>query len=315
MSGASEEHAPGRQSYSGRQIVPGGGGLEKVVLRSRDGALAEVYLHGAHVTSWRPAGTGEERLFLSERSEYRAGAAIRGGIPVIFPQFAAEGPLPRHGFARTAEWKLLPEVVDAAEDAGIASATLQLESTEATRAIWPAEFVAILGVQVGGDRLSVALGVRNVGSRAFSFTSALHTYLLVGDVGQAEIEGLHGVRYRESSVPGVLRVDVDEGVRIAGEIDRVYVDAPRRLVVRDAARTTVLVTAGFRDVIVWNPGPERGAALADMEAGGDRRMLCVEAGAVQEPIVVEPGERWEGRQTLMAAQHPDTIPISRPSTT
>ena len=65
-----------------------------------------VYLHGAHVTSWKPARDHDERLFLSERSEFRAGTAIRGGIPVIFPQFAAEGPLPRHGFARTSEWTL-----------------------------------------------------------------------------------------------------------------------------------------------------------------------------------------------------------------
>ena len=93
MSGTSDERASGQQLFSGAQTVPGRGGLEKVVLRSRDGALAEVYLHGAHVTSWRPAGTREERLFLSERSEFRGGAAIRGGIPVIFPQFAAEGPL------------------------------------------------------------------------------------------------------------------------------------------------------------------------------------------------------------------------------
>ena len=286
------------------------------MLRSRDGALAEVYLNGAHVTSWRPAGTGEERLFLSERSEFRAGSAIRGGIPIIFPQFAAEGPLPRHGFARTAEWRLLRGNEHAEEPAdGSASATLQLESSEATRAIWPAEFVATLALHVVGERLAIALEVSNVGSRAFSFTSALHTYLRVDNAEQAQIEGLHGVRYRVSSAPDVLRADEDEVVRIAGEIDRVYVDAPRQLVVREAARTTVLETAGFRDVIVWNPGPERGAALADMEPGGDRRMLCVEAGAVQEPIVVAPGARWEGRQTLIAAQHPDGILTPRPSTT
>jgi glucose-6-phosphate 1-epimerase len=291
---------------TGPQTVPGMGGLEKVVLRSRDGAVAEVYLHGAHVTSWQPASDGEERLFLSERSEFRAGSAIRGGIPVIFPQFAAEGPLPRHGFARTAKWRLLTGNADAAAPAdGAASATLELESSEATRAIWPAEFVATLALRVGGDRLSIALGVSNVGSRPFTFTSALHTYLRVDDIGQARIEGLHGIRYRVSSDPGVLRVDEDEVVRIAGEIDRVYVEAPRRLVVRDVARTTVLEAAGFPDVIVWNPGPERGAALSDMEPGGDGRMLCVEAGAVQMPIVVEPGARWEGRQTLIAAPYPD----------
>src|SRR5258705_11634652 len=90
----------------------GVGGLPLVKLRAADGATADVYLHGAHVTSWRPTPGDEERLFLSARSEFRPGTAIRGGIPVIFPQFAAEGPLVRHGFARTSEWRLddVPEV-------------------------------------------------------------------------------------------------------------------------------------------------------------------------------------------------------------
>ena len=68
--------------------VPGAGGLPKIVLEAPDGARAELYLHGAHVTAWTPAGAGDERLFLSAASEFRADAAIRGGVPVIFPQFA-----------------------------------------------------------------------------------------------------------------------------------------------------------------------------------------------------------------------------------
>src|SRR5688572_25010680 len=87
--------------------VTGAGGLPKIVVEAPDGARAELYLHGAHVTSWRPAGAGGERLFLSAASEFRTDAAIRGGVPVIFPQFAGRGPLPKHGFARTAEWTLV----------------------------------------------------------------------------------------------------------------------------------------------------------------------------------------------------------------
>ena len=77
-----------------------------VTLRADDGAVAEVHRHGAHVTSWRPMGDADDRLYLSARSELDGKAAIRGGVPVIFPQFAAEGPLPRHGFARTSLWSL-----------------------------------------------------------------------------------------------------------------------------------------------------------------------------------------------------------------
>src|SRR5579862_9781304 len=103
--------------------------LSKVHLRSADGATAEIHRHGAHVTSWRPAPGTDERLFLSATSEFRDGAPIRGGIPVIFPQFATEGSLPRHGFARTSQWTC--ESVTEDSD-GYAAATFSLADSPAT---------------------------------------------------------------------------------------------------------------------------------------------------------------------------------------
>jgi glucose-6-phosphate 1-epimerase len=271
-------------------------GLDRVVLRSSDGASAEVYLHGAHVTSWRPAPSGDERLFLSARSGFRGSAAIRGGIPVIFPQFAAEGPLPKHGFARTCAWKLAEEKV---EEYGSAVATFTLASSAATQAIWPASFLATLTVRLHGPVLAVQLGVENTGTEAFHFTAALHTYLRVHDVRQATLVGLRGTRYRESGAPGVFKVDDDESLHIGGEVDRVYVDAPRRLVLREPDRELAIEAAGFPDVVVWNPAAARAAELTDMEPGGERRMLCVEAAAVQNPIRLHPDDRWMASQTLI----------------
>ena len=68
-----------------------------VVVTAADGARFEAYLHGAHVTSWCAAGDGSDRLFLSSAARFEDGLAIRGGIPVCFPQFADQGPLPMHG--------------------------------------------------------------------------------------------------------------------------------------------------------------------------------------------------------------------------
>ena len=274
------------------------GGLPLVTLRAADGAAADVYLHGAHVTSWRPAPDEDERLFLSARSEFASGAAIRGGIPVIFPQFAAEGPLPRHGFARTAEWRL--DEVDQAEE-GDAIASLSLCDSPELRAIWSAEFRATLTVRVGGSRLVVTLGVENTGASPFSFACALHTYLRVHDVAQAEVVGLHGTRHRDPNDRTKLRIDDDPVLRVTGELDRVYVGAPRALLVREPRRALRVETRDFPDVVLWNPGRKRAAALADMEPDGERAMLCVEAAAVQIPIALEAGGRWHGSQMLDAA--------------
>lgn len=275
----------------------GAGGLSLVALRAADGASADIYLHGAHVTSWRPGPGEDERLFVSARSEFRNGAAIRGGIPVIFPQFATEGPLPRHGFARTAEWTL----DDARQgDDGSGVATLSLRDGAETRAIWNARFHATLTVRVGGDALTVTLGVENTDTSPFSFTGALHTYLRVRDVARAEVVGLEGARYRDAANRTTLRTDAAAALRVTGELDRVYVGAPSTLLVREPGRALRVATQGFPDVALWNPGRKRAADLPDMEADGERAMLCVEAAVVQTPVTLGPGERWQGSQTLDA---------------
>ena len=279
----------------------GAGGLPLVTLRAADGAAADVYLQGAHVTSWRTAPDDEERLFLSARSEFREGVAIRGGIPVIFPQFAAEGPLPRHGFARTMPWTL----GDVREtEGGDAVAVLALHDSAGTRAVWGAEFDATLTVRVGGPRLVVSLEIENTGASPFSFTCALHTYLRVHDVAQAEVLGLQGARYRDAGAPTRLRVDDSPLLRVTGELDRVYVGAPHAVVVREPRRALRVETREFPDVVLWNPGRKRAAALPDMEPDGERAMLCVEAAAVQAPIRLASGGRWHGSQILDSAVRP-----------
>jgi glucose-6-phosphate 1-epimerase len=270
---------------------PAYGGIGTVALADAGGARAEVALHGAHVLSWR-ADDGRERLFLSARSAYRADAAIRGGVPVIFPQFSDHGPLPRHGFARTAPWTL-------AEAEG-GRAVLRLADAPATRAVWPHAFVAELTVVVAGATLEVALSVRNAGDAPLRFTGALHTYLRVDDVARARLRGLRGTRYRDQTAGGAERIEASDAFAIAGEVDRVYLDAPTVVLEEGGVAPVAVRMDGFRDVVVWNPGAERGAALADLDPAGVSRFVCVEAAAVAAPIEVAPGARWTGRQTLSA---------------
>ena len=267
-----------------------------VTLRAGDGAVAEVHRHGAHVTSWRPMGDADDRLFLSARSERDGTAAIRGGVPVIFPQFAAEGPLPRHGFARTSLWSL---GCVAREADGTAEAELVLRDSPETRRIWDAEFKAVLAVTVVARQLAITLRVENVGDQPFSFTAALHTYLRVRDVGDAEIHGLRGTLYRVSGDRGLVADDADR-LLLPDYIDRVYVGAPSPLELRERARSLLLEADGFPDAVVWNPGRERAAALHDLEPGDERRFVCIEAAAVQTPITLGSGRRWAGTQTLTA---------------
>lgn len=267
-----------------------------VTLRADDDAVAEVHRHGAHVTSWRPAGDTGDRLYLSPRSEFGGSAAIRGGVPVIFPQFAAEGPLPRHGFARTSLWSLggMGRTAD-----GAAEADFVLRDSAETRAVWDVAFKAVLFVSVVARRLAITLRVENVDEKPLSFTAALHTYLRVHDVAEASIHGLRGTRYRVSGERALVTDEADH-LDVRDFVDRVYVDAPSRLELRERDRSMLVDSEGFRDAVVWNPGPERAAALHDLEPGDERRFVCIEAAVVQTPVTLDAGRGWTGTQTLTA---------------
>jgi len=69
-------------------------------------------------------------LFCSPLSVYASGKAIRGGIPIVFPQFGG-GPLPQHGFARNRKWRHGETQINATT--GDATTHFHLEDDEETR--------------------------------------------------------------------------------------------------------------------------------------------------------------------------------------
>ena len=245
---------------------------------------AEIRRHGAHVTSWTVDGV--EQLYLSGRSALRDGAAIRGGVPIIFPQFSTFGPLPRHGFARTRAWD--------ADGPG----RFRLRDDDATRAVWPHAFAATYAVDVADRALRLALTIENTGPAPFEFTAALHTYLRVAEIADVRIDGLASVRYRDQTAGGAERVD-ETALRFAGEVDRIYLDVPGPVRLRDATRTVEVSAVGFPDVVVWNPGESLAATIADLDPDGWRRFVCIEAAAIARPVWLAPNESWTGRQELM----------------
>ncbi|CAN5647559.1 D-hexose-6-phosphate mutarotase [soil metagenome] len=275
-------------------VTEGRGGMPKVVLRHPSGAAAELYLYGAHLTSWRSAD-GEELLFLSEQAVFVPGKGIRGGVPIVFPQFGA-GPLPQHGFARSQEWTL--EESGSSAD-GAVFARLVLRDNEETRTLWPHPFLAEVTVSLA-DSLHVGLAVTNTGDDPFSFTAALHSYFAVADVRETTVEGLRGIRYRDKVQDGIEVLDTEDAVRFRGETDRVYLGAPSMVRIRGAAggRTIELRKEGFADLVVWNPWSEWSRSKEDFGDEEYLRMVCAEAAQVADPVHLEPGQSWQAAQTL-----------------
>lgn len=253
-----------------------------------EGATSLVALHGAQLLSWIPAD-GRECLFLGERAQFAPGSAIRGGLPVIFPQFAERGHLRKHGFARLLAWSFS----GIADDAAI----FELRDGPDT-AEWPHAFACRLSVGLTASRLVVTLDVENRGDAPFDFTAALHTYLRVDDIARASLEGLQGCDYEDSANGGTLHRQHDYAVVFDGEVDRIYNDIVAPLALVDGDRRLGIEHDGFGDAIVWNPGEHLSARIGDLAPGEYRRFACVEAGQVLAPVPLAPGERWRGSQVL-----------------
>jgi glucose-6-phosphate 1-epimerase len=276
-------------------VTPGAGDQPKILLTAQDGASAEIYLHGAQVTKWVPAGEQDTRLFLSQSADFGPASAIRGGVPVIFPQFSNFGSLQSHGFARRVPWEFSGSAI-----ANNASAFFELRDDEETRALWPHAFQAVLVVTVGGPALSVALTVSNPGAEPFSFTCALHTYVRIADIHATRIAGLGGAAYLDSTAGRVQRTQPEGDLAFSGEVDRIYPAAPSSLVVIEPDRRLRVEKPGFPDVVVWNPWEQRGAGLSDLEPDGYRHMLCIEPAVILQPVTLGAGQSWTGTQRLVS---------------
>jgi glucose-6-phosphate 1-epimerase len=275
---------------------------------SAEGGSAFIACQGAQVLSWR-TGDGKERLYLSpltggmSRAEtpVAQSPAIRGGIPVCFPQFADRGGIVKHGFARNMPWSVSAHDHHARREHGghINTVALRLGDDMATKAIWPHAFEAKLVVETGQDFLAVSLSVTNSGDAPWEFTAALHTYLKIGDARNTSISGLGKVRYQDATAANAVSVQEEEDLRITDEVDRVYLSPPKELRVLEDGQPSLCVSQqGFEDTVIWNPGSVKARALPDFPDDDWLRMLCVEAACVVRPVSLRPGESWRGSQTL-----------------
>jgi glucose-6-phosphate 1-epimerase len=275
------------------QIATGQNGLTKIVL-SAAGARAEVYPHGAQVTSWIPS-SGGERMFLSPASEFGPEASIRGGVPVIFPQFG-DGPLPKHGFVRRMDWDYIPNE----GQPGSATARFRLADSPASRQLWPFAYTCELTVTLTSQTLEMTLQISNPGSQPFQFTAGLHTYLDVADIRDTVVEGLGGAAYLDTVGTRTERVQAEDELTFSSEVDRIYWNVSQALYVREKTRRLEIQNSGFPHAVVWNPWIAKCAALGDMPDQGYLRMLCVEAVATGQPITLQAQESWTGSQRLNA---------------
>ena len=272
------------------RVSEGNGGLARVQITGAFGE-GEMYLHGAHLTSWKPAGH-DEVLFISTKSRWEEGQAIRGGIPICFPWFRGkvdDAHAPAHGFVRTKMWQL-ESIVEIGNENGVA-VTMFTQSDEHTRKWWPGEFRLVHRVTFG-SALRLELVCMNTGTMPFRFEEALHTYNRIASIQDARVQGLDGVSYLDNTDSNKEKTQRGD-VIVAAQTDSAYRNTQNEVALLDPKRKRRirLQKEHSLSTVVWNPWSEGATRLQDLGEGEWRQFLCVEASNILDAAInLAPGQ-------------------------
>ncbi len=276
-----------RFATPGVTIDLGEGGLPRLRIRNSL-CSGEIYLHGAHLTGYRPANH-EPVLWMSIQSAYQAGKAIRGGVPICFPWFgpsAAHPSYPIHGFARTTEWELADVGV---QPGGGINVILKLPAKPEFAAFGYDKIETYFAV-LFGPTLEMGFHVRNAGEKPFTFEAALHSYFVIGDVNQIRVRGLKGASYLDKTRNMQRFTEAADSISLTEETDRVYdSDGPCAIDDPLMRRRLVIEKLGSGSTVLWNAWPKKAAEIG-LADGEWQRYACVESGCIgANAITLAPG--------------------------
>ena len=238
-------------------------------------AEAVVSPEGAHVLSFTPAGASDV-LWLSEKSFFEHGKAVRGGIPVCWPWFGPAG-TPAHGIARINTWTLAKTC-----DESDGSTTLVFTFTDTAHSL-----EAELRVNAG-TALTLELKTTNRGTETYHLTQALHTYFNVEDISATTVDGLDECEYKDMLTG--MRLLRQGKIDFHAETDTLYDSNNKIITIQTPSRRIKVERAGSQSSIVWNPWTAKAARMADFGDDEYKTMLCVEAAnAGLDAIDLAPG--------------------------
>jgi D-hexose-6-phosphate mutarotase len=269
------------------EIASGKGGLPALKIRT-PWSRAEIYLHGAHVTHFQKNGE-PPLIFMSAKSHFAPGKAIRGGIPICFPWFGPRDGEPAHGLARLLAWELA-ETSAAKDGSAVGRLRLPKELLKAEWSVLRTEFVVTIA-----DTLTMELIATNMSKdKSLKIENCLHAYLHVGDIGAVSISGLQNVPFNDfaAGAGGTPRAAEKSALRIPQETNRVYPNHAGAVEIRDEKLKRAIRVEKFnsKSTVVWNPWTTQ-KMPEDWGASEHLNMVCVESGNVkQDKISLSPGE-------------------------
>lgn len=248
---------------------------------------AVIALQGAQVLS--VIDQGRERLWLSPNSQFEQGTAVRGGIPICWPWFgdSAEPGRPAHGIARTALW----QVTELEQTDLHTCVYLEPQFSPEESALIPEGLTLKLRIELDLKGFCCTLISHNTHNRPVSFTEALHSYLPVSSIENISIDGLHGCTYADKLTNYQIKSEQNPTLFITEPTDRIYFDnsAHLDLIDQGLGQTTRIEKQNSETTVIWNPGEERAAEMADLGGEHYQGFVCVEASnAFDRPVQLAP---------------------------
>lgn len=210
---------------------------------------------------------------------------IRGGVPIIFPQFGNVGRLKKHGFARDLNWvKLYSKIINEEE---IVKYTLITSKYKPLN--WDFEAKLSLTFKlIKNVSLSINLKIQNIGNESFSFTGGLHPYFYIKNRKNLKIYGLEDSEYIDTDpLINSFHLNGDSGV------ERLFL-TNSDIEVYTGYKTLMLTIEGFENWMVWNPGISGAKYIEDLPNNEWDKFVCIEPLVNNKSIMLCPNEIFNG---------------------
>jgi glucose-6-phosphate 1-epimerase len=232
--------------------------------------------------------SGLELLYLSPLVDVYPDNPIRGGIPLMFPQFGDSGPLRKHGFVRDLQWNLVAETEDA--DGKNLSYVLDIKATDFPE--WPFDAALKFDVYLSLHMLSIGLSVQNTGPQPFTFTGGFHPYFAISSRKDILVNGLDGLPFKDS-FPGDNAYELNSDALV----ERQYMgNAEIRFY--NGSHWLKITASGFDSWMVWNPGSAGATRISDLPDEDWDRFICIEPIILAEPKILLPGDAFNGEMVV-----------------
>ena len=253
-----------------------------------DGSYIKVSKYGGQLLSWCNS-QHEDRMYLSEKAVYETGVAIRGGVPICFPQFGKLGSLKQHGFLRTSLFQVVEQYNGFLRMRFISNGIEHID--------YPFSFICDICIHFNNSELKISLDINNKSKQNLEFTCALHSYFST-NLPSTTLQGLNNLSY-DDKIKNTTNTEINQQLIINETIDRIYYGLNNEtLILNTGSKALHISNEGFEDVVIWNPFLEGNANMKDLGEADYKKFVCVEAAQIKNKIVLPPNNNWLGSQNI-----------------